>query len=99
MKQTVALTPNEQTIINALPSMPLNQIADTIRRDWRARGTIYFGAVPYLDAMECLLDIKQDYGADSGVSVVLYFLSNANTYRGPVARAVKAELNKRAKAA
>jgi hypothetical protein len=32
------------------------------------------------------------YGYDTGKSVVLYFLSNATSWRGEVARRVKAEL-------
>lgn len=51
-----------------------------------------FGAKPYLDAMRCMVTIDDDYGCDSGRSVVLYFLSNAHHWRGPIARTVKAEL-------
>lgn len=67
----------------------LAAIAREIRQDWRKP---YFGAVPYLGAMLRLESIKDDYGADSGESIVLYFLSNANGWRGPVARRIKAEL-------
>jgi hypothetical protein len=35
------------------------------------------------------------YGLDTGYSIVAYFLSNANTWKGDVARAVKKELKKR----
>ncbi len=45
-----------------------------------------------LRAMGTLDSIDQDYGYDSGESIVLYFLSNAKTWRGDVARRVKAEL-------
>jgi hypothetical protein len=48
--------------------------------------------VPYLEAMHCLNTINDDYGYDSAKSIVLYFLSNANSWRGDVARRVKAEL-------
>ncbi len=37
------------------------------------------------------------YGADPGSSIVAYFLSNASTWKGPVAKMVKAELRQRAK--
>jgi len=67
----------------------LSEIAADIRRDWRKP---YFGAVPYLQAMSSLEKITDDYGADSAKSVVLYFLSNANTWKGEVARRIKAEL-------
>lgn len=37
-------------------------------------------------------DIRESYGYDSGVSVVLYFLSNASTWRGETAKRIKSEL-------
>jgi hypothetical protein len=42
--------------------------------------------------MRELSDIKDTYYCDSGESVVRYFLANASTWRGDVARRVKAEL-------
>jgi hypothetical protein len=36
----------------------LYEIAREIRKDWTKP---YFGAVPYLEAMETLKDINQDY--------------------------------------
>lgn len=68
---------------------PLYQIARDIQQDWKKP---YFGAVPYLEAMFSLNAITDPYYADSGKSIVLYFLSNANTWRGPTARSIKAEL-------
>jgi hypothetical protein len=68
---------------------PLYEIAREIRRDWK---TPYFGAVPYLGALGSLDQISDNFDHDSGKSVVLYFLSNAVTWRGEVARRVKAEL-------
>jgi hypothetical protein len=75
-------------------TMSLSSIARVIRRDWTK---VYFGAVPYLQALSELNSVSDNYGYDSGVSIVLYFLANANTWRGPVAKAVKAELKKRCK--
>ena len=43
-------------------------------------------------AMRTMGTIDEDYGCDPGREIVLYFLSNATTWRGPVARAVKKEL-------
>jgi hypothetical protein len=74
----------------------LSDIARDIRRNW---SPVYFGAVPYLDAMRSLEGIHDSYGADSAASIVLYFLNNASTWRGPVARAIKAELKTMIKAA
>jgi hypothetical protein len=68
---------------------PIQEIADEIRSDWK---TVYFGAVPYLSAMSVLDSIEDDYGMDSGKTVVLYFLANAGTWGGTVARRIKAEL-------
>lgn len=65
-------------------------IACEIRADWKKP---YFGAVPYMDAMRDLYSITDDYGADSAKSIIIYFLSNATTWRGEVARRVKKELN------
>ena len=83
---------------------PLYEIASEIRKDWtkitidkngkEKRGKIYFGAVPYLDAMACLTSINDNYGWDSGKSIVSYFLANASTWRGDVAKRIKAELKK-----
>lgn len=67
----------------------LSEIAVEIRSDWKK---VYFGAVPYLEAMETLETINDNYYEDSGKSVVLYFLSNATTWRGETARRIKAEL-------
>lgn len=72
---------------------PLYEIASEIRKDWKK---VYFGAVPYLDAMSTLDSINDNFMFDSGKSVVIYFLSNATTWRGETARRVKAELKKMA---
>ena len=68
---------------------PIYEIAEEIRKDWRP---VWYGAVPYLDAMRSLDNVRDPFGADSGESIVLYFLSNAQTWRGETARRVKKEL-------
>lgn len=68
---------------------PLSNIAHDIRRDWK---NVNFGAKPYLAAMFELDSINDQYMYDSARSVVLYFLSNAGTWRGPVAKVIKTEL-------
>lgn len=73
---------------------PLYTIARAIRADWKK---VYFGAVPYLDAMRSLDSISDSYGCDDARSIVLYFLANASTWRGPVAKAIKAELKEMVK--
>ena len=69
---------------------PLYKIAEEISNDWK---NVYFGAVPYLEAMHCLNVISDKYGMDSAKSIVLYFLSNATGWRGENARGIKKELN------
>ena len=68
---------------------PLWLIASDIRQNWPKP---YFGAFPYIHAMRSLNQITEDYGLDSGRSVVAYFLANAQTWRGPEARRIKQEL-------
>lgn len=67
----------------------LSTIAAEIRADWK---NVYFGAVPYLQAMRSLDSIGDVYGYDDARSIVLYFLSNATTWKGETARRIKAEL-------
>jgi hypothetical protein len=80
----------ENTLVNE-GSRSISQIAAEISRDWKK---VYFGAVPYLQAMYSLDSINDKYGMDSGRSIVAYFLSNASTWRGPKAKEIKKELNK-----
>lgn len=53
---------------------------------------MYFGARPYANAMLSVSSIQDMYGDDDAKSLVLYFLSNATTWRGDDARRIKAEL-------
>lgn len=76
--------------IRRTASRPLYEIAEDIRRNW---GNVYFGAVPYLEAMFALDSMDDMYGMDDARSIVAYFLSNATTWRGEDARRIKAELN------
>lgn len=70
------------------------QIARTIRANWRRP---YFGAVPYIDALAEHYTWGDVHGpaGESLKSIVCYFRANAGSWRGPVARAVKAELLRR----
>lgn len=67
----------------------IGAVAREIRQRWAKP---YFGAVPYLQAMSYLQDKRSTHGADDAESIVLYFLSNATTFRGEDARRLKAEL-------
>jgi hypothetical protein len=68
---------------------PIHTIASEILQDWKKP---YFGAVPYLAAMQSLDTIDDDYGYDDARTVILYFMANATTWRGSKAREIKAEL-------
>lgn len=68
----------------------LSAIAADIARNW---SPVYFGAVPYLAAMRQLDSVRDVYIAEDARSIVLYFLSNARTWKGEHARRIKAELN------
>ena len=68
---------------------PLHVIAREIVGDWQK---VNYAAKPYLDAMGELSGITDNYYCDSGSSVVAYFLANAGSWRGDVARRVKKEL-------
>jgi hypothetical protein len=67
----------------------LSSIARIIRKDWKK---IYFGVVPYLNAMECFNSINDNYLEDSARSIVNYFLANSQTWRGETARTIKDKL-------
>lgn len=68
---------------------PISVIAAEISASWKSPN---YAAIPYLSAMRSLNTIEDNYGYDSGKSVVLYFLSNAGSWRGDDARRIKAEL-------
>ena len=73
---------------------PLNYIAEEIYRDWSKQGKgVNYAAKPYLEAMQQLDSIKGRFYEDSAESVVAYFLGNASSWRGEVAKRVKKELN------
>lgn len=68
---------------------PIYVIANEIRSDWKKVSPY---AAPYLEAMEELNSINEDYYLDSARSVVSYFLANATGWRGDKARMIKQEL-------
>jgi hypothetical protein len=68
----------------------LYEIAKEIRQNWK---NVYFAAEPYLSAMEELDEVNDAFGDVDGKEIVIYFLSNAQVWRGEVARRIKKELN------
>lgn len=67
----------------------VSEIALEISSDW---SNVHFAARPYLNSMFSLCSINGSDWNDSAASVVRYFLANASSWRGPIARKVKAEL-------
>ena len=72
-----------------MSARPLFEIASEIKKDWVKPN---YAAKPYLDAMGSLTSVNDTYGWDSAKSIVLYFLCNANTWKGENAKRIKAEL-------
>lgn len=67
----------------------IKEIAVEIENDWERP---YFGAVPYIEAMKSLNDVRSLFHFDDGKTIIIYFLSNANTWRGETAKRIKSEL-------
>lgn len=67
------------------------QIAKDIKSTWL---NVYFGAVPYLEAMLTLdtSDPNAMYLYGTVGDIVRYFLANARTFKGADARRLKEEL-------
>ena len=83
-----------QFITMNLENKSIAELAAIIRKDWQK---VNFAAKPYLAAMESMQSVAHSFGYDSGKSIVLYFLSNAGSWRGEIAKAVKLELKNRCK--
>jgi len=67
----------EEAVGEELP--PIHVIARDIIKNWKK---VNYGAVPYLDAMQSLNTRHDDYGADTGSSILAYGLSNMSHYSG-----------------
>ena len=68
---------------------PLHVIARDIYQSWPK---VNYAAKPYLEAMRDLSSINDRYGYDDARSIVLYFLSNAASFKGDTAKILKLEL-------
>jgi hypothetical protein len=82
-------------MIEATNERSLSAIALAIRLDWKK---VNYAAKPYLDAMTCLGTMGDKYGYDGADSIVIYFLGNAQTWKGEKAKAIKLELKNMLKA-
>lgn len=76
----------------------ISDLSRIITRDLQSQGKkVPFGAQPYLDALRQMDSADDVYGVESGKTIIAYALSNLTSYKGPTARAVKAELKRRMK--
>jgi len=66
------------------------EVAQDIQKEWGPK--VYFAAKPYLGAMRHLEDKDSMFGVDTATDIVHRFLANAQTFRGPRAKELKAEL-------
>lgn len=71
----------------------LKELAALIKADWQPSQS--HPAFPYLEAILSLKSIEDNYHADTGLSVVSYFLGNARSWKSSTAYYIKKELNKR----
>jgi hypothetical protein len=65
------------------------EIARDIQAEWT---NVHYAAKPYLEAMLEMTTMDKAFGMDNAYSIILYFLGNASSFRGPKARELKAEL-------
>lgn len=68
---------------------PIKEIAKDIQKAWKNPSPY---ALAYLQPMLSLNSIEDNYFLDDARSIILYFLSNAQTFRGEEARKLKQEL-------
>lgn len=84
--------------VSEIKDADLSGLAKLIERDLQSQGKrVPAAAKPYLEAMRTMESVTDNYGLDSGRSVVAYLLGNLRGYKGETARAIKAELNARLK--
>jgi hypothetical protein len=74
----------------SMPTRSLSEIAAEIEREWKPK--IGGEAQPYVNAMQELQSLNDYYGLDRAASIVAGFSGAASTWRGAIARRVKAEL-------
>lgn len=73
----------------------ISDIANEIQKDWK---NLSPHAEPYLKAMKTLQTASDRYFCDPAPEIILYFLSNASSWRGETAKRVKKELKDMLKA-
>lgn len=74
--------------------MEWRDVQNAIRRE---KSKLAYCAMPYAEAILQMSGPNADYWCDSGESIILRFLGNAQTWRGETAREVKAALKRMVK--
>ena len=72
-----------------METRPIYQIAQDIKDAWKNPSPY---ALAYLNPMLTLNSIEDNYFFDDAKSIILYFLANAQGFRGEKARELKKEL-------
>lgn len=67
----------------------IRTIANDICKDWQK---MPYNAKVYIPALYSLSSVNDNYGLDSGRSIINYFLANASGWKGERAKAIKLEL-------
>lgn len=80
----------DKTMVRSISAIAREIEALWVKKD--GSPNVNYAARPYLDAMHSLTNITDNYGCDDARSIVLYFLSNASSFRGEDAKRIKAEL-------
>jgi hypothetical protein len=87
----------QTTVSQAFGDIKQQRLCDIAAIIYHTWTNPYFGAKPYIQAMQLLENMDSMFGCDDAKDIVLRFLCNAQSWRGPIAREVKAELKRRLK--
>lgn len=83
---------SELVVTNGVEHRPIHAIAADMRQAWGGAGKVYYGAVPYLEAMDTLTKGTDAYLTEAADNILLYLTVNWQTLRGEEARTLKAEV-------
>jgi hypothetical protein len=78
-----------------LAALKLSELAEMAYNDWPAARSENHPAGAYLVPLLGLENLQSRYGVERGEGLVRYFLANAGSWRGEIAREVKRELRRR----
>lgn len=79
-------------MLTTTTTRPLHEIAQEALNCESLKGNTRTYSEAYLRPMLSLASVQENYGYDSGESIVIYALSNLQHWRGEDAKRIKAEL-------